>query len=330
MPENNHLTPVELPMPIRFGEEGKTDVKILEEELKVTLIDGPDMEQLLSYIPPFVQATWAEEDTIGMNMTHKKRLESIVKMFIGKTLPGALETFRFTFLIEGMALQEVTHILRHRNATFSAVCTGDRFMYNDDVLIPESIANSPEFKERYIELAKKSKELYVDMVNSKQISLMDARYALHKSSEQKYFMSINFKDMLGFIRQRIDRAIQPKGSNLIAYDMWLEVCNRIPLMAYLDLVNLDQPSFFFIKTARSGHSTNLYLPEPHNDKFEYNKDDFIYNVTRPEINGTTSTYNFFEERLDNARQELKDLKQHFIDTTPISDLEIIDHVLKQK
>ena len=330
MPKNNSLPAIPLPMEVRFGQKGKTDIKILEEALTVTLVDGPTMDQLMEYIPPFVQATWAENDTIGKEMTYQKRLESIVKMLIGKTLPGALETFRFTFLIEGMALQEVTHILRHRTATFSAVCTGDRFMYEDDVLMPEAIANVPEFRDRYIELAKASKDLYVDMVNSKEVSLMDARYALHKSSEQKYFMSLNFKDLLGFVRQRIDRAIQPKGSNLIAYDMWLEVCNRLPILAYANLVNFDQPSFFFIKTARSGHSTNLYLPEPHNDKFEYNEEDFIYNKTRPEINGVTNEFNIFEERLLSAIQELDDLSRHFSEITSKEDLELIDKILETK
>lgn len=119
---------------------------------------------------------------------------------------------KFTFLVDGMTLQEVTHILRHRTATFSAVCTGDRFMHFDDVIVPESIVNSKEFYERYHEIALAAKQLYVEMIDSKEISLMDARYALPKGTRQTYYMTISYKDLLGVIFQRIDRAIQPKGN----------------------------------------------------------------------------------------------------------------------
>lgn len=324
MPVNANLPITPLPMKVRFGQqEANTKINILEEALKVELVDGPSMEQMMSFIPGFVNATWS--DDIHQEFDYRKKASSVLKMFIGQTLPGALETIRFTFRVSGMTLQEVTHILRHRTATFSAVCTGDRFMYDDDVQIPEAIANSPEFEERYIELAKAGKQLYVDMVDSKDISMMDARYAMPKSSNQQYYISMNYKDLLGFVRQRTDRAIQPKGSNLIAYQMWNEAAKSLPILAFLDLVNYEQPSMFFIKTARSGHSTNLYLPEPQNDKFEYREEDFIYQKTRPELNGSTDKYHVFDDKLKFYTQELSDIKSKFAFENP-EFVEILDEI----
>lgn len=321
MPINNNLEPVELPMPIRFGHKAKTDIKVLEDSLRVKLVDGPTEEQLLNYIPGYVNATWAEDTTEYERYSLEKKYESIVKMFKGKTLPSALETIRFTFLIDGMTLQEVTHIIRHRNASFSAVCTGDRFMYNDDVFVPEAIKNSHEFYERYKELAEKSKELYVDMVNSKEVSLMDARYAMPRSSSQAYYMSISYKDIIAFIKQRIDRAVQPKSDNIIAYQMWLEIVKQIPLLAALDIIDFNQPSWFFINTSRTGHSTNLYFPEDHNDKFEWNEEDFIYKKQREDLKGTNDTaISTFPEKLQYYLNEVEKIKQECLENHPYEEI----------
>ena len=321
MPKNNNLTPVKLPMPIRFGEKPVTEMKVLEDELKVTLVDGPTEEQLLKYIPGYVNATWSEDITEYERYSKEKKFDSIVKMFKGKTLPSALETIRFTFTIDGMALQEVTHMIRHRTASFSAVCTGDRFMYNDDVLVPEAIKNSDEFYKRYVELAEKSKELYTDMVDSKEISLMDARYAMPRSSRQTYYMSMNYKDLIAFIRQRIDRAIQPKSDNIIAYQMWLEVCKQIPMLAALNLVDFNSPSWFFINTSRTGHSTNLYLPEEQNDKFEWNEEDFIYQKEREELIGTNEdAKSTFMEKLNYYTEEVEKIKNDYLKDHPYEEI----------
>lgn len=317
MPQNNNLKPVELPMEIRFGKQPKTDIKVLEDTLRAKLVDGPTEESLLSYIPGYVNATWAENPDEYETYSDEKKFSSIVKMFKGKTLPSALETIKFTFLIDGITLQEVTHIIRHRTASFSAVCTGDRFMYYDDVFVPESIKNSDEFYERYKKLAEESKQLYVDMVNSKDISLMDARYAMPRSSSQAYYMSISYKDLIGFIRQRIDRAIQPKSDNILAYQMWLEVCKQIPMLAALDLVDFNAPSWFFINTSRTGHSTNLYLPEEHNDKFEWNENDFIYQKTREELIGTNEdAVSTFEDKLNYYIEEVNKIKENYLKNHP--------------
>lgn len=320
MPENKNLKPVKLPMNIKFGEQPKTEFKILEQALNVKLIQYPTEEELKSYIPEFVNATWTEDIEKVRNVNDNNKLKSIVKMFKGKTLPGALETIRFTFLIEGMTYQEVSHILRHRNATFSAVCTGDRFQHFDDVLIPEAIYNNKEYRERYEKIALEAKQLYSDMVNEKKVSLMDARYALPRSGQQTYYMSINYKDLIGFIRQRQDTAIQPKSDNILAYKMWLAVCQAIPLLSVLNIVDFNYPDMFFIKTSRSGHATNLYIPEEKNDKFEWNREDFIYQKTREEMNGFDNTpedyQSIWSKTKASVEESLEKIKKEYIQNNP--------------
>lgn len=316
MPKNNNLNAVQLPMDIRFDVEPETEFKVLEDSLQVTLVDAPTEEQLLSYIPQYVNATWAENAFEYKDYTDEHKKMSVVKMLKGKTLPSALETIRFTFMITGITLQEVTHILRHRQGSFSAVCTGDRFMHFDDVIMPESIANSPEFAERYKQLAIESKKLYADMIDTKEISLMDARYALPKSTNQTYYMSMNYKDLVGFIKQRIDQAIQPASDNIMAYQMWNAVCKQLPIVSLAEVVDYEMPSWFFINTARSGNSTNLYLPAPHNDKFEWNEDDFIYKKQRYELSGTNGKPSTFSNKLNSYIKELNEIKAEYEKNNP--------------
>ena len=306
--KNNNLEPVKLPMKIKFGVPAKTEFKVLEDEIKVKLVDGPTMNQLLEWVPEFVTATWMDEYT-EKNMTLEEKIENITKAFKGQTLPTVLENVRFTFLVTGMTYIEVSHMLRHRNFSVSAFCSGDTFLHEASVMIPESINNSPEFKERYEKVMSEAKELYADMVNSKRISIMDARYALPVSRFQGYYFSMCYKDLVAFVKQRIDRAIQPKSDNLIAYQMWVEACKRLPFLAKLDIIDFDVPSWFFINTSRSGHSTNLYIPEEHNDKFEWNEKDFLYQCTRDELNGTENIESTFSEKIEYYKNELNKIKK---------------------
>ena len=307
MPKNNNLEPVKLPMKLKFGEASKTEFKVLEDDIKVELVDGPTEESLLQWIPQFANATWNETANERV-YNEDEKYDTVVKALSRKTLPTVLENIRFTFKISGITYVEVSHLLRHRQASFSAYCSGDVQLHDCDVMIPEAIENSPEYAERYKDLMKQCKELYVDMVNSKKISLMDARYALPVSRNQAYFMSMPFNVLLAFINQRIDTAIQPKSDNLIAYQMWYEVCKQIPVLSKLNVVDLNAPAWFFIKQARTGHSTNLYFPEPQNDKFEWNENDFIYQCMRDELNGTENIESSFQEKKQFYINEIEKLQ----------------------
>ena len=231
-------------------------------------------------------------------------------MFKGQTLPTALETIRLTFTLENLTYIEISHILRYRGFSISAQCTADRFQTNDSAAIPAAIYQSDEFRERYENLIHEMKKLYQDMVDSKEISIFDARYILPKASTVYYHVSMNFKDLLHWIRQRIDRAIQPQTDNILAYKMWLEVCKVYPILTTLDLVDFDAPSWFFIKTHASGHCSNIYQPEEHNAKhFDYNEKSFLYDKTRAEMCGTNpDAVYMFDEIKSNIEKEIEEIR----------------------
>ena len=314
MPKNNTLEPVELPMVLRFGEKPKTEFKNNLDSIKVTLMQAPTMDDLRKYLPGFANATWSEAPDDYDNLSIEKKDELIRDVFLGKTLPTALETINLNFRIEGISLQEVTHIIRYRNASFSADCSGDKWWTNKAALVPNSIQNSngdnsnpfddDDFYSRYKEIVEMSKQLYCDMIDSKKISIMDARYILPRCLETYYYMRISLKDALHFIKQRIDKQIQPETDNVIAYQMYCEILRQFPVAN--GIVDIHAPSYFYINTARTGKATNLYFPDADSDKFEWNEKDFIYQCYRNEMNGTDEgAKNHFDDVLSQTESTIK-------------------------
>ena len=179
-----------------------------------------------------------------------------------------------------------------------------------------ALENSPEFEDRWIKLVEDSKQLYADMTDSKCVSMMDARMILPKCLTSFYLMRLNLKDLLGFIAQRQDMQIQPAADNLLAAFMAREVLKVLPEASAR--ISFNKPDMHYIKTFRvpdgkGGHTsrgTNLYWPEPKNDKFDYHPDDTIYQSRREDINGTDDPGGdtVFTQIWNETLQEIDDMK----------------------
>jgi len=293
MPINKDLEPIELPMVLKFGQEPKTSFLNNLDALKVELVDHPSRQQAWNVAWHYVKATWADRPDIdpAEGVSQQELSKNLEDVFGGRTLPAPMECLGFTFRLSGLSFQEVTHIIRHRAGTFAAQCTGDRDLRDDDVVIPEPVQNSPDFLRRWEKIVNDSKELYAEMVDSKVVSMMDARLVLPKCMTSFYYMRLSLKDLIGFIYQRMDTQIQPAADNLLASRMAVEVAKVIP--EFTSVIDFNKPDMHYIKTFRVkegdkfvSRGTNLYWPIPKNDKFEFHPNDTIYQCTREEINGT--------------------------------------------
>ena len=299
MPINNNLDPVALPMDLKFGQEPVTNYINNLESLKIELVDGPTREQAQKIAWNMTKATWA--DTPGEvnfeNATPEEASINLQDVLNFRALPTPMECLGFTFKISGIDVQTVTHLIRHRAGSFAAQCTGDRDLRHDNALVPESIENckdSNDFYWRYTQLVAQAKMLYSDMVDSKVVSMMDARVILPKCMETFYIARFNLKDLIGFIKQRQDVQIQPEVDNIMATKIAKLVVGCIPEVS--TCLDFNKPDMHYVRTFRvqlpdgtfTSRGTNLYQPEPKNDLFEYNENDAIYQCRREEINGRAS------------------------------------------
>lgn len=296
MPINNDLQPIELPMELKFNREPTTVFINNLRALDVEMIDAPTTKQARDVAWHYVKATWADTPQEINPETADAALKSknLLDVLQFRALPTPMECLGFTFRLSGLSFQEVTHIIRHRAGSFAAQCTGDRDLRDDPAVIPESVENSPEFLQRWIKLVQESKQLYSEMTDSKVVSMMDARMVLPKCMTSFYYMRLNLKDLIGFVKQRQDAQIQPAADNILAARMAIEACKAIPELT--QVFNFDKPDFHYINTFRIkegdkwiSRGTNLYQPEPKNDTFDYHEEDTIYPCRREELNGTHGT-----------------------------------------
>ena len=295
MPINNNLEAVHLPMDLKFGQEPITHYINNLESLSIEVIDAPTQEQAQKIAGNMTKATWADtpNETNFENASPEEASTNLQDVLNFRALPTPMECLGFTFKISGIDTQTVTHLIRHRAGSFAAQCTGDRDLRNDNVLVPESVENS-DFHQRFIEVAAAAKQLYSDMVDSRVVSLMDARVILPKSLETFYVARFNLKDLIGFIKQRQDVQIQPEVDNIMATRIARLVVERIPEVA--SCLDFSKPDMHYVRTFRveqpdgtfTSKGTNLYHPEPKNDLFDFHENDSIYPCRREEINGNKS------------------------------------------
>ena len=281
---------------IKYRETPTTQYKEQLSTIKVDLLSYPSVEELKSYIPEFCLATW--EDAPG-TYTDEERENAIINLFGGKLLPTAFETIRLTFRVSGLDLIDVTHLIRHRTLSFSAQCTADRDMRHDDCMVKGSILNHSVFFDRYADLVDMAKELYSDMVDSKEVSILDARTILPRSLSSFYYVSGNIKDILQFIKTRVDEQIQPQSDNVIAMRMYQEMCKVYPfLKGTIKIGGVDK---WYCDTMNSGHASNIYPPKPINrvycqdNNIDYTHTHFIYDKPREEFHGSEYYLNIKEE-----------------------------------
>jgi len=297
MPVNNDLTPINLPMILKFNEPVKTEFINNLESLNIELIDAPTRLQAQNIAWHMTKATWADSPGADPFETasETERSQNLQDVLNFRALPTPMECLGFTFKISGIDTQTVTHLIRHRAGSFAAQCTGDRDLRNDNVLVPESVENcnqdENDFYQRFVAVASQAKQLYSDMVDSKVVSMMDARVILPKCMETFYIARFNLKDLIGFIKQRQDVQIQPEVDNIIATKIARIVVDQIPEVA--SCLDFSKPDMHYVRTFRvelpdgtfTSRGTNLYHPEPKNDLFEFNENDSIYQCRREMING---------------------------------------------
>ena len=323
MPVNNNLKPMNPPIAFSFDEKPSTVYKNNVEAIKVKLVGAPTLLQIARFLPDFVLATFAKEplseefqelETFADEAkAEEKAAKYLYETMKGERLPTALETVQLTFCIDGISIQEATHIIRQRLASFSADCSGEKSWAEKDALVPSSIENSPEFYERWKQIVEDSKELYCDMINSKEISIMDARTILPRCLKTFYFMSMPLNVALAFIRQRIDKQIQPETDNVIAYQMLTELCKIYPFIS--KVIDIHQPAKYYVKTLRSGTNSIMYAPDKDSDIAEFNSSDIAYGErTRAEINGTdkklAEQYRPFIKILEETDKALEEAREY--------------------
>ena len=281
MPINNDLEERPLLVNLKLGQKATTRFVHGLDAVNVRMLDCPSDKDLMAYIPEFASGTW--EDRPKTDFTDEERAKVIDDLFDGYILPTALETIKMTFIIEGIDLVDVCHLIRHRTLSFSAQGTGDRDMRHDDVLVKPSIVGNPKYASRFERLMEDAKDLYADVTDDPDMPILDARTFMPRCTSNYYYVSGDLKAIMAFVAQRKDESIEPESVNIFAIKLWTEVVKRFPQLK--TKIDLRSPDIFAIETSKGGRSSNFYKPEPKNDIYEYRPDWFMRQKMRQEMTG---------------------------------------------
>ena len=269
MPIDNTLEDRPFLIDFHKGEKSKTEFKNSFNAVNVKILHAPSIEDLKEYLPEFSSGTW--ETRPKTDFTDKEREQVLKDLFSGFILPTAYESIKITYLIDGIDISSVCHLIRHRLQGYSAKGTGDVDGRHEAFLLHPSIIGS-KYEERLKKIVEDSKQLYGEMLDDETISILAPRSILPRGTENYYYVATDLKTLIAFVKQRKDESIEQEEMNVFALKLWLEICKLYPMIK--NMIDFNEPDHFAIKTSIGNRSSNFYLPEEKNDIYDYKESWF--------------------------------------------------------
>jgi len=279
MPIDNSLPDHPKLINFKTGEKPNTEYVNGLDSIKVRILNAPTISDLENYIAEFASGTWT--DRPGKQFTKEEKEKAVDDLFKGYILPTALESIKITFIIEGMDISDVMHLIRHRTMGFSASGSGDRDMRFDRVVLKPSMIDS-KYEEKIKEHTDGLIKIYAEMLDDPDIPILDPRVILPRNTEHYYYVTADLKAIFAFIKQRKDQSIEPESFNLVALKLWLEIVKLYPKLK--DSIDFNEPDNFAIQTSIGNRSSNFYMPEEKNDVYNY-KESWFCRGLRSEMRG---------------------------------------------
>ena len=156
------------------------------------------------------------------------QVEKLVKKIVDLGHQSTLEHVSFTFAIEGISRVLTHQLVRHRLASYSQ--QSQRYVKEHDFeyILPPSIAENTQAKEKFAVLMEKIRNTYDELVEAG-IPKEDARYVLANATETKIIVTMNARELLHFFALRCCNRAQWEIRNL-AWLMLKEVRTVAPLL----------------------------------------------------------------------------------------------------
>jgi len=271
------------PNSVHWGETPRTIFKDWIDAIQVRLISGPRVDQIESAMGAMQHATWgATAQDAWRRGEEEFDLEALLR---GGSLPLGAEIAHFTFEISGVS-RIITHqIVRTRvGVTYSQRGTGDQDCRHDDVLVPRSLCRSGQeaLLERYIQGALEAKLLYAEMIDSKEHSLVMARYVLPQNLAQFIYADYSYLALVGLAAKRLC-TYETLEFNVVLQRMKEAMeAGGYGHFASLLRAACDSPQGCHYMRPRRMAGT-VYPPDAKHDRFPWNPENYVYERTRDEL-----------------------------------------------
>lgn len=133
----------------------------------------------------------------------KKFLSGLIKSGHTSTIEHASATFKISEVSRAL-----THeLVRHRLFSFSQRSQRYCFEDNPGYVVPDTIQNDLNLRNKYVQALNKIQDLYIDLVKSG-IPKEDARYVLPNACFTEIYVSGNFREWRHFLELRLSPRAQ--------------------------------------------------------------------------------------------------------------------------
>jgi thymidylate synthase (FAD) len=160
-----------------------------------------------------------------MEHLSQEKIQKLIDMLIGLGHESPIEHVSFTFAVEGISRVSTHQLVRHRIASYSQ--QSQRYVKLDqfDYIIPPSIEQIPEAKEKFIQAMERDQAYYNELAKllyqkhydqliaegntqnqakqkAEKMAIEDARYVFPNACETKIVFTMNARTLMNFFKLR--------------------------------------------------------------------------------------------------------------------------------
>jgi len=246
--------------------------------VKVELIDYPDQERIKKVFVNFSTASWYED---YYETASKKDVDAAIKdLLSGNMLAQGLEACRFTFKVSGLSLHGSHALVRNRiGICYMQQSQAVQPYTNSDVLVPRAFTKHYNMLERYKIWVIEGKTLYQDLLDTGDVSILDARMCLPKTIPVWMYVSCNLNTLLQLYSKRSDTQEEHPEMNIMAEQMKDLVVEKFPYMKSYFVSGCDNGRCLHTKP---GYKANCIFKR--DDKHKVKKDNWtLHDKTKKEL-----------------------------------------------
>lgn len=182
----------------------------MQTKLKVLLLNhSPDPDQTVAVAAKLCYSPSTVENI--REKISRTEISAFIKKIIEMGHLSPVEHASFTFAVEGISRVCSHQLVRHRLASYSQ--QSQRYVGMDkgfSYIIPPSIEEDFELKERYISFMEEVQKFYNYLVEkfkrkgkTGESAYEDARFVLPNATETKLIITMNARELLHFFTQRL-------------------------------------------------------------------------------------------------------------------------------
>lgn len=216
---------------IRRGEKPITRFVDNLDAVKVSLEDWPDEERAADAILNMTQASWFRKFTEDSEDCLDVKHDVIQAVMEGKTLGLAMEHIRFLFRVEGLSMHGTHQLVRSRvGICYMQQSHAVKDARHSDVLVPRAFTKRKDLLDRYEQWCIAGKQLYADLMDSGEIAITDARFALPKTIPNWIYVSVCLSSLLNIYGKRSDTCEEHPEMNRMVELMRIPVVEKFPFL----------------------------------------------------------------------------------------------------